>query len=277
MTDQLLDKAHRLVGDLTTAEQERDEARAQLDGLRLAIEQILDSTLGPDEWDGTGQGIVADVALLAEQRNTLVWLHAEAKHQLGEAQAEISDLRDRARRVRENEHVGYIEHLNDLTKALGQHADPTARSLHQLIDRDVTALREAYDTIEEELVEWRTGQRAVEASVMQWGEVTGKLDETLAAVRKLVQHFNEDAQREQLQGELPADEPVFPAAGLRAVGTDLDGRTVTGIITGFFAWNDATNTNDRAGLQLDDGQETVVTTASLQPAEPLKFTHDTEE
>lgn len=305
----LVDIARTLDEDCAELQKLRKQLQHYQDteGYRLAIEQILDGALGPNAEDGTGEGIAADVAYVVRQRD--------------EARAEANDLHDRARHVREDNEEGYARHREELIKALGQHADPTARTIQQLIQRDVAALAEAYDTVEAELIEWRTGQRAVEASVMQWKEITGRLDETLAAVRILTAHLTDD---EQLRGELPtggdpcpvgvgggpdgddfapcnqpaapglevcaehADgpvvettaEPEFPSAGLRATGTDLDGRTVTGTIVGFFAWSNETSKNERAHLDLDDGTKTVVTTASLRAPgdpEPLRFTHDSED
>lgn len=250
-----------------------DVMRAERDAERrcLDVEDVLDAALGPNEGDGTGQGLAADVAVLAQQRDTLAWLHAEACHNLSESL-------DRENRRRENEHVGYLQHRDAIIKALGQHAALSTHTLMWHITNDVEALREAYDTVENELIEWRTGQRAVEASMMQWGEVTSKLDATLAAVHQLAGQIVGDTQLKKISGKLPA-EPTFPSAGQRAAATDLDGRAVVGTIAGFFAWNDETSTNDRAYFTLDDGTETVVTVASLEPAPPaeLKFTHDDEE
>lgn len=60
----------------------------------------------------------------------------------------------------------------------------------------------------------------------------------------------------------------FPVAGQRAHGTDLDGRSVAGVITGFFAWSYEAHTNLRTYLALDDGSTAAVHAASLRAAAP---------
>lgn len=74
-----------------TANTELDAARVEIDRLRgevknlgmfktryFEVQELLDEVLGPDEEDGTGEGIVQEVALLAEQRDA-------AREQLAEA------------------------------------------------------------------------------------------------------------------------------------------------------------------------------------------------
>ena len=57
-------------GPVREVEAERDRWRGrceQHDRRRAEVERVLDDVLGPDEDDGAGEGLVADVALLAER------------------------------------------------------------------------------------------------------------------------------------------------------------------------------------------------------------------
>ena len=61
----------------------------------------------------------------------------------------------------------------------------------------------------------------------------------------------------------PVEIEPKPQAGDRVRGVDLDNVVRVGELIGFFAWNPKTFTNERANLQLDNGNLAVVTTASL--------------
>ncbi|NUR80767.1 MAG: hypothetical protein HOQ21_10025 [Dermatophilaceae bacterium] len=227
---------------------QRDKARTALqdaEGYRLAVEQVLDGALGPNAEDGTGEGIAADVAYLVRQRD--------------EARAEANDLHDRARHVREDNDEGYARHREELIKALGQHADPSALTIQQLIERDVVDLVEAFDTIEAELVEWRTGQRAVEASAVQWTQIQSTLDATLAAVQQLAGRLDED-DREKLRGELPVGGDLCPVG----VESGPDGED-------YAPCNAPTAPSLETCADHADGPVTETT------AEPVRFTHDVED
>lgn len=62
----------------------------------------------------------------------------------------------------------------------------------------------------------------------------------------------------------PVEIEPWPQSGQRVSGTDLDGRTVVGKLTGFFAWSNTTQRNERAYVDLDNGVKSVVHTASLR-------------
>jgi hypothetical protein len=189
------------------------------------LDYVRDSLMNLLEQYGTEPDNVADALDLVKLLvDSLAWLHAEAVHKL-------ADAHERARRVRENEHHGYLQHIDTLIDALGQHAAEPRRTLMWHIANDVLALREAYDTIENELIEWRTGQRAVEASVMQWGEVTAKLDATLAAVQQLTAPTAAEEREWSLGDTVRWDGPEgwFHAVLIKHVGgTEWHGRQTRG-------------------------------------------------
>jgi chromosome segregation ATPase len=195
----LVDIARNLEEDRADLKAARADAASNAATLSHVNDRLADLLL---DYDKQPENLAAAIDDVRTTVDTLAWLLAEAKHN-------HQKVLDRERWRQESEHVGYLAHRDELLEALGQHAQLPATSLKRHITEDVTALREAYGTVEAELIEWRTGQRAVEASAVQWVEIRSTLDETLAAVRKLAHDVAGD--EEHFEGELPADEqPAEP-------------------------------------------------------------------
>ncbi|GLZ34863.1 hypothetical protein Lesp02_70500 [Lentzea sp. NBRC 105346] len=85
----------------------------------------------------------------------------------------------------------------------------------------------------------------------------------LAALAEKPRLYNR-VERDAPRVPSPIEVEPFPKVGQRVHGTDLDGRSVTGKLNGFFAWSNDAQKNVRANVELDDGFVTTVHTDSLR-------------
>lgn len=64
-------------------------------GIRMEVEKVLDEALGPNEEDGAGGGLVADVALLADRKTTAEAEVGRLQRELSEANEALADTETR--------------------------------------------------------------------------------------------------------------------------------------------------------------------------------------
>ena len=173
------------------AEVERLRTELQLafsPGMYLDIQQVLDKALGTNEADGAGAGIVADVALLAEQRDKarseLAQVLTNYEHVQGRAlvmEGERDDARAEAKRFRqEAETQGRLRRAErrDVEAQRGR-ADGAERARDQILAVNGVLVQQA-ETAEAELAEEKQSARSLRTEVEKLRAERARVDSALS-------------------------------------------------------------------------------------------------
>lgn len=159
-----------------------------------------------------------------------------------------------------------------------QLGDTVLSDLVALIEQELEFAHngEGYEAkaVAEEIVKDRVAPVLAERDRL--GHLAKDLAGMVDRLREQVKLLSDASQRPVLKVGQPATEASAQTepqpwtefkAGEHATATDLDGRTVSGVIKGFFAWDNNIGRNTRANMLLDDDTPAVVHAPSLRMVE----------